>query len=370
MSADLTRLRPPDADAAEARAWAVAGAAFDAREPAPAPRRRRLAVAATAVALVVTALSPAGAAVAEWVSRTVDPPPAAPEPALAGLPARGSVLALAGQDLWIVHADGSRRRLGSYEDAVFSPQARFVATTRGARLAAVDPRGEIRWTLDRPGGVADPRWAPSGLRVAYRAGAGVRVVYGDGNLDRRLARRAADVAPAWKPGGAHVLTWADRAGRVVTADTDRATRLWRTRGGGVPRALEWSPDGKRLLVARAGAVAELDARGRTVARRPQAGVTAAAWLPDGSGYLTAAEGRVALQRGGSRSVLFSGPGAVDGLAVSPDGRWAVVGWAGAGQWLFVRTDGRGKPRAAPAIARDFTPDAGALAPFPRPLGWR
>jgi dipeptidyl aminopeptidase/acylaminoacyl peptidase len=369
---ELNRLRPPDADGAEERGWALASAAFEAREPAASTGRRRrwVVVALLAAAGTLTALSPAGAEFGDWVSRTVDPPPPAPKPALTSLPASGSVLALAGQDLWLVHSDGARRRVGTYEDATFSPQARFVAATRGSRLAAIDPRGRLRWSLDRAGAVSDPRWAPSGLRIAYRAGHDLRVVYGDGNLDRRLARWVDPVAPAWQPGTSHVLTWVARDGAILTADTDRGGRLWRTPSAQLPRALSWSPDGRRLLVVRGGAVEELDAAGHRIAVSRVAGATAVAWLRDGRTYVIAAGGRIVRRGAGGATVLFAGPGRIDGIAVSPDGRWVLAGWSGAGQWLFVRTDGRGTPRAAPAIARDFTPDAGALAPFPKPLGWR
>ena len=38
--------------------------------------------------------------------------------------------------------------------------------------------------------------------------------------------------------------------------------------------------------------------------------------------------------------IFGGTGGFDEITWSPDGRWLVVGWRTADQWVFVRTDGR------------------------------
>src|SRR4051794_41299821 len=107
MSELLERLQAPDADAAEARGWDVARTAFAERVPVRRVRRapRWAVAAAIAAAAALTALTPAGAQIGDWVRRAVDPPPPATRPALTRLPAAGGVLALAGRDLWLVHPD-------------------------------------------------------------------------------------------------------------------------------------------------------------------------------------------------------------------------------------------------------------------------
>ena len=90
---------------------------------------------------------------------------------------------------------GSSRRAGSAggsapgRAASWSPHGRFVVVWRGRRLAALDLRGRVRWSLLAPRPVTGALWSPSGFRVAYRSGQDLRVVAGDGTGDRLLDRR-------------------------------------------------------------------------------------------------------------------------------------------------------------------------------------
>ena len=45
---------------------------------------------------------------------------------------------------------------------------------------------------------------------------------------------------------------------------------------------------------------------------------------------------VAQTASGDRVPVFSGSGRIDDVAWSPDGRWLLLNWATADQWLFVR----------------------------------
>ena len=62
--------------------------------------------------------------------------------------------------------------------------------------------------------------------------------------------------------------------------------------------------------------------------------------------------------------VFAGTGGFTDLAWSPDGRWLLVAWAGADQWLFLRPDGGGRVRAVGSIAEQF-----GGGPFPKLGGW-
>ena len=90
-------------------------------------------------------------------------------------------------------------------------------------LAAVTPRGDVRWSLARPS-VRFARWGGSrtDTRIAYLARRRLRVVAGDGTGDRPAcgAPTAAAVAPAWRPGPEHLLAYADARGRISVVDTD------------------------------------------------------------------------------------------------------------------------------------------------------
>jgi hypothetical protein len=266
--------------------------------------------------------------------------------ALYSLPAGGRVLA----GPWIVAADGSTRHLGAYDQTSWSPFGRFVVATRGDELYALQPDGTIRWKLGRPV-VRDARWGgtPTDTRIAYLSGQRLRVVAGDGTGDREVGpQMSADAAPAWRPGGApFVLAYADIRGRVWVFEPDTHRLVFRVRAAHVMK-LAWSRDGERLLVLTRTAVRVFDAHGRLVAARTGRFVDAAFV---GDRVATLSPHAVAL---GDRT-LFRTSGNLGQVVPSPDGRWLLVTWPEARQWLFVPTSRNRRLRAAgnvrlPAIA--------------------
>src|SRR5689334_23237441 len=129
LERELRSLRAPDEGEAALRAWQVTAAEFELVEPAPArPRRPRwvaLAVAAAA-ALAALAISPAGATVVRWVGdRFSTPGVKHAKPALVSLPAPGQLIVSSPDGAWIVSSDGSKRLLGPYRDATWSPRGLF-----------------------------------------------------------------------------------------------------------------------------------------------------------------------------------------------------------------------------------------------------
>ena len=367
---------PGEADARE-RAWPVVRSAFETREPAPAEFRfaRPALALALAAAVVAAAVSPPGRAVVESVRRAVGVERAAPT--LLRLPARGSLLVNSAAGPWIVATDGSRRYLGRYREASWSPHGRFVVAATSNELVALEPKGAVRWSLPRPR-VRHPRWGGTLLdtRIAYLSGTALRVVAGDGTGDRLLARRVAPVAAAWRPRYRHLLAYAEHDGRVTLVDADRGRTLWRTqRGGSRIVALEWSSDGRRLLVQRVdGPPIEDDVTILTGAGQPwtgvrleRGGVTAAAFRPGSHAlaYATAAGGRgrvnLIAENGG---LLFAGAGRFTRFAWSPDGRWLLIPWREADQWLFVRARRPAKLVAVANVSSQFRSST-----FPSPAGW-
>jgi hypothetical protein len=364
----VTTPLPDDLDARR-RSWAVVRAAFAAREPVRRRRDLRPALAiAVAAALIAAALSSPGTAVIERVRKAIGIERA--QPGLFRLPTGGRVLVSSSRGVWIVQPDGSKRLLGRYREASWSPSGLFVAAARANELAALEPGGVLRWSLARPA-VARPRWAGlhGDTRIAYLSGRRLRVVAGDGKDDRGVAAAARAVAPAWRPGLRHVLAYVDDRRRVVVYDADaRATRFrapipegWR------PRDLEWSSRGRLLVAARQGFVV-LGAGGRRLARRPLAGVVGATFSPEGRRVAVLRRSDVLLldtrRPAASPRRVFAGAGVLTGLAWSPDGRWLLIGWKTADQWVFVRVAGARRLEAYSNVSAQFRSSR-----FPSIEGW-
>ncbi len=374
MKDDLERVPLPAADAAQDRAGAVVLAAFAERERVPQTSRWHPLVVVTALvgaALVLAVASPPGRAVIDRVREAVGIERA--QPALYSLPAPGRMLVSASGSLWVVQADGSRRRLGAYRQGSWSPFGRFVVATRANELSALEPDGTVRWTLARPG-PADAVWAgtKTDTRIAYVDRSGIRVVAGDGTGDRLLA--PAESGPvAWRPGVPRQLATVS-GGVVRVHDVDTGRVVWRaTRGTAAPvLALEWSSDGKRLLVLSAHALRVYDERGRIAAHADRSAATRDADAAFRPGTHEVAVIRVAgaessvVRLGAARArQLFNGTGVLDQVVWSPDGRVVLVTWPTADQWVFVPARGRSRHlRAAANVTAQFRAQA-----FPRVEGW-
>ncbi|MFL5870408.1 MAG: hypothetical protein ACJ75R_04960 [Solirubrobacterales bacterium] len=352
----LEELRAPGEAEAEQRSWEVVRAAYAERRPIrPSPRNRRLVlVLAAGLLLLAIGLSPAGAKVADLVRDVVDTGEPGARPELRSLPAPGELLVQSAQGPWIVRADGSKRLLGDYDTATWSPHGVYVAVGKGRELAALDTEGNVRWTFPSPGVVRDPRWAGSAAdtRIAYLSGDDLRVIAGDGNpaSDHLIARNVATVAPVWRPigysklgGPVFVLSYLGRDKTVHTVDADTGERVATGRA-----------DVERLASPSAN-----QAVGPTLA-------------PDGSS-LAAIRGtrrgdQVVLHRGGRSRVLFSAQGHLTGPTWSPDGRWLLIGWPAADQWLFIDIEHPRHVVPFDRITEQFA-SGGKGGGFPRVEGW-
>jgi hypothetical protein len=256
------RFRAPDEHGAQERAWEVVCAAYEQREPVSWPRRhwQPLVAVALVAAVVAAAFSPPGRSVVHSLRRAVGVQRA--EQGLFSLPAPGQLLVTSREGAWLVHADGSKRLLGRYRDASFSPHGLFVAGTRANQLVALDPQGNVRWTLARPGPRL-PVWTGTrtNTRITYLSRGRLRMVAGDGTGDRLLG----------------------------------------------PASLRRPPRPAARIRRRSGQ-SELVFHGR---------------------------------------VVFRGTGVFDQVTQSPDGRWLLVSWPTANQWVFVRLH----PRKIVGVAR-------------------
>jgi hypothetical protein len=358
--------RAPNEHEAGERAWEVVRAAYESREPVTWPRRhaRPLIAGALVTAVVAAALSPPGRSVVHSFRKAVGVKTAQPE--LFSLPAPGQLLVTSRSGAWVVHADGSRRRLGNYRDAAFSPHGLFIAATRGNELVALDPKGGVRWTLARRRPRL-PAWTGTRMdtRIAYIAGGGLRVVAGDGTSDQ-LIGEAAPVQPAWRPGPGRVVAYSSGRSAVVL-DLDHFSTRLRTPPGEAPTKLEWSSDGRLLLVLTPHALRVYDRQGRVVAEddpsEGNADVDAA--------FVPGTHRVVAIRVHGAQSdvfmvdtgrTLFRGTGDFRRLVWSPNGRWLLITWPTANQWVFVKNDRPRRIVGASRISAQF-------GSFPRVAGW-
>jgi hypothetical protein len=375
----LTDAVPEELEARE-RVWPTVLAAWETRERVSwAERRARpiLALAAAAV-LVGAVVSPPGRVAAGWLREQVAIEEENGRP-LVRLPAPGRLLVVSPQGPWVVQANGSRRLLGAYEDASWSPNGLFVGATRGRRLVALEPDGDVRWALSRPQRVSQPRWFPqTGFRMAYRSGDNLRVVVGNGTGDRLVARAIGPAAPAWRPGSRHVLAYADGEGGVRVVDVDTQEQLARLRVVDEVQELVWSDDGQRLIVLGGDGRIDVYLKGR-ISRSVAGGrlVSDIALDPTTRRLaFTVYEPRsqrsrillTPLGRGAPRQ-LTTVAGRLDELAWSPDGRWLLVAWSNADQWLFLRMPDVSQIVTVSNVSREFDPGAIGRGDFPRLAGW-
>jgi hypothetical protein len=359
------------------RSWEVLREAYEERIRVRHRRDwRPIAIVAVAAVVVAAAVTPPGHAVLGSLRDAVRGEPNA-APALFSLPTpRSRLLVNSAEGAWVVQSDGSKRLLDGYRDASWSPHGLYLAALHGDELRALEPNGNVHWSVGRPG-LASPRWSNEGTgdeRVAYLAGSTLRVIGGDGRGDRALARGVASVAPAWRP-RTHVLAYVDRAGRILVRGADTGAVHWATTAQQRPTGLEWSGDGRYLLARGATSITVFSYTGRQ--RLEPLGPPLAAPVVDAS-FRPSSHALAFVQRTAGRSSLsfyprlepdataarrvFTGAGDFDRIAWSPDGRWLMLSWRSADQWLFIRS----------AAVRKVVPVSGieeAFGPGAVPAGW-
>jgi hypothetical protein len=374
----LERVEVPGEHEARERAWELVRAAWVEREREPRRLPLRALIAFSAVLAVVgAALSPPGRAVIEEVRDAIGVEEA--EPTLFSLPSEGQLLVTSKRGVWVVQRDGSKRLLGRYREASWSPNGRFVVGARANELVALDPaNGDLQWSLARPA-VRFPRWAGSATdtRIAYLSRSTLRVVPGDGTGDRALGD-ASGVAPAWRPGDGYQLAYIAGDGTLRLVDADSGRQIFRAEAlfGSRVDELLWTSDGKLLVLRSRGAVQVRRADGRKVEHWShghfgQYPITAmalrgrtlvyAVYDPEANRSVVHS---FELRPGrGDQRVRFEGDGRFDDLAWSPDGRWLLVGWKEPDQWVFLRSEAA-TVDAVSRISTQFRADA-----FPTVEGW-
>jgi hypothetical protein len=364
---ELESIEIPGESGARVRAWSVLSAALADRRPVEhRPRMWRSAIAiVVVVAALAAVLSSSGRAVLDEIREVVGVERA--QPALFSLPAPGRLLVASDAGVWVVQQDGSKRLLGTYREASWSPFGRYVVATRENELAALEPNGNVRWTLARPG-VRFPRWTgtETDTRIAYVDRTGIRVVAGDGTGDRLLLGRAGGPI-AWRPGDGFALAHTTPK-RVRVIDAATGDILWQApRPAGRVTAIEWSSRARRLLVLTPHHLRVYDMRGRIADEESPA----ENWPDVDASFRPETTEAAVVRVHGSQSsayILSGRPlttvtGVLRELEWAPNGRWAIITWETADQWILARAGGR-HFRGVANVSEQFRSRS-----FPRVEGW-
>ena len=324
----------------------------------------------------------------EWIEERVGLAPDEAQPTLRGFPQGGRLLAVSDSGAWRVDPGGALRRLGDYRELGWSPRGLYVIGTRGRRVTAMEPSGEPRWSIVRPGRVGRPAWSRGdGYRVAYLetrpSGRTLRVADGSGQLDHAVAGGGRGGHARLAAGArVHRQLRTDDVERgtgqaVATVDADTGARLWSARLPARALDLAWSRDGRRLVILLPDALQVRGRDGRLRAELPlpaRSRARALALHPSGR------RAAVALSRGGVSQVVVAGltgeprglapavqrPGNVLRARVVARRPPAARGLAGGESVAADRP--RGRPRAFSRVSRQLDPGVRG-AGFPRLSGW-
>jgi Ca2+-binding RTX toxin-like protein len=217
--------------------------------------------------------------------------PAGFETELQWSPDGGHLLYETGGTIRVVRADGSGARAvarGSQSD--WSPDGRRIAFTHRGSVYVIRRDGSGR---RRAAAGESPDWSPDGTQIVFERN-GVRVVGADGGGQRRIARGS---NPAWSPKGDLIAAVEYVLGQPVAGHQNPLV-VFRPDGGGrrvLSRydaqdevRLHWSPDGKSVGFGEDGIFEILRIDGKGPRYVPVRGSLAVEWSPDGTRLVAAA----------------------------------------------------------------------------------
>jgi Tol biopolymer transport system component len=291
----------------------------------------------------------------------------------------GNEIAFVGDGLWVVSADGSKRRRvrpeGGPGTASWSRDGRVLAfdcATPRFHVCTVREDGTQFRGLTRKG--RHPKWSPRGGLIATTRldvlKPGILLFRPNGTLVRALRNGSAN--PAWSPDGKWLVAERELIGgpRLYATDASRASLARVTEGRYRDSAASWSPDGRSVVFRRfargscsIAVVSAASKRVRTLVRRTgdPGCVDQPSWSPDGKAVLFASRGdlwRVSSRGGRARKVTRTRE-RERSPRYAPDGR--SIGFvANGGTWL-LHPDGERTLLTAGAADFSWSHDGRTLA---------
>lgn len=280
----------------------------------------------------------------------------------------------------------------------------FVALTVGASACGADapaePTGELllhRGTTRQPpqlivhdlasgdervvapAPAATGQWSADGRRIAYThddgTGVEIRVVDGAGGFATTISAPDAEAVPAWSPDCSQIafarFDLENDRSAIWMMDADGSNRRQVTTGAGLDTAVDWSPDGDRLVfMSDRGGDAEivtidLDTGDETQLTDNTVGDTWPRWSPDGERLAFARRVNERKQifvvdaSGENEVQLTTGARGGEFPVWSPDGHWLAYEQAGSNVTI-MRADGTERSELDLAgVPTDWGPKTGS-----------
>jgi|GEM_PF-2078912 len=251
-----------------------------------------------------------------------------------------------GDEIFVMDADGSNQTQLTFndyveEDAVFSPDGRYIAFSQDRDVVVMNTNGEIKLRATFPFGCTNLEWSPDSRHLVFTTldvQDNPPLLYVISLDDESLSQLTfEDVAnPAWSPDGRRIAF--DTSDGIFVMDADGGNQALIT-GGNRAKAPTWSPDGRRIAFIGTGAdftesfdknwslfVMNADGSSQTPLTFSACAHVPPVWSPDGSqiAFLSneedGKENIFVVNDDGSNLTQLTFDGCYD-FAWSPDGRY-------------------------------------------------